>query len=185
MNGFKNANVFMREGRYKEAINLYKEIRLETNHPMQEKINKNIEIALRKLGKTIFYENQNKIDEKIKEEVELIEKEFDKKYYNKMYPEIKQDEIIHYCQIGWREHKNPNEKFSTKYYLDSNSDVKVTNINPFWHYLLVGKIEGRSALPNKNIACHDEYAQISKYFDTQYYLWRYKDIKEAKKKHPT
>lgn len=51
------------------------------------------------------------------------------------------DCIEHYCSSGWREGKNPTRWFNSNRYLELNPDVK---INPFYHYLRYGVVEGRS-----------------------------------------
>lgn len=51
------------------------------------------------------------------------------------------DGIAHYCRVGWKEGKNPNNWFDTNAYLKAHPDV---TINPFFHYLRYGILEGRS-----------------------------------------
>jgi predicted HAD superfamily hydrolase/glycosyltransferase involved in cell wall biosynthesis len=53
------------------------------------------------------------------------------------------DAIEDYCADGWRKMFNPAEFFNTKYYLQENSDVSDSGINPFLHWLKYGKGEGR------------------------------------------
>lgn len=69
---------------------------------------------------------------------------FDKKWYLSQYPEIgKVNPVKHYLEKGWREGKNPSEKFSTNKYLYAYPDVQDRNMNPLEHYLFHGKKRGR------------------------------------------
>jgi hypothetical protein len=52
----------------------------------------------------------------------------------------------HYCRTGWRRGLDPAPDFSTSYYLMTNPDVRDRGINPYWHYLIAGKDEGRLPL---------------------------------------
>ncbi len=79
---------------------------------------------------------------------ELFEvgKHFDVDYYASEYPDITLDPsqlLGHFCEIGWREGRNPNAFFDTVSYLLHNADVARSNINPYYHYLKHGLIEGR------------------------------------------
>ncbi len=53
----------------------------------------------------------------------------------------------HYAQLGWKEGKDPNPKFSTIWYLSDNPDVAAAEINPLLHYLRHGRMEGRRSAP--------------------------------------
>lgn len=71
---------------------------------------------------------------------------FSRAYYRNNYSEnflANFAPIIHYYLFGWKENNNPSPNFATKYYLDSNPDVKEAGINPFYHYIRWGKKEGR------------------------------------------
>jgi hypothetical protein len=75
-----------------------------------------------------------------------IGKHFDVDYYASEYPDITLDPsqlLGHFCEIGWREGRNPNAFFDTVSYLLHNTDVARSNINPYYHYLKHGLIEGR------------------------------------------
>ena len=76
---------------------------------------------------------------------------FDRKYYLKAYPEVRQadvDPLWHFICDGWKEGRNPSDQFDTKYYLENNWDVQQANLNPLIHYIKFGKAEGR--LENNN-----------------------------------
>lgn len=68
---------------------------------------------------------------------------FDEKYYRLENPEIEGDLAKHYYYIGYKEGRNPSEKFDTNYYLKIHKDVKDAGINPLVHYLKIGKKEKR------------------------------------------
>ena len=67
---------------------------------------------------------------------------FDKEYYlsnNEDVKKAKVDPIKHYLKFGWKEGRNPSEKFNGNEYLNKISDVKVVGICPLVHYLKFGK----------------------------------------------
>lgn len=51
--------------------------------------------------------------------------------------------LAHYCAFGWREGRNPNFYFNTKWYLATNAEVARLGINPLVHYLLAGEAADR------------------------------------------
>ena len=76
---------------------------------------------------------------------------FDETYYRAMHPDQRyatQDPISHYCELGWREGKNPSEDFDTRFYLETYGDIAAANLNPFWHYVYAGRSEHRLSLPD-------------------------------------
>lgn len=67
-------------------------------------------------------------------------------YYYSHNPDLdpaKVDAVDHYWLYGWRERRNPCDWFSTGRYLNHHSDVAEAGVNPFLHYILLGKAEGR------------------------------------------
>lgn len=73
---------------------------------------------------------------------------FDKKWYLKQNPDVsKNDPILHYLQKGWKENRNPSQKFDGNEYLKQYPDVKAANICPLIHYIVRGKHEKRSVFP--------------------------------------
>lgn len=81
---------------------------------------------------------------------ELLEiaKHFDPDYYAHEYPDVALSRtklLHHFCAAGWREGRNPNAFFDTVSYLSANGDVRRSRINPYYHYLRHGMIEGRIA----------------------------------------
>lgn len=81
------------------------------------------------------------------QEMETIRAEFDPGFYLSTYPDVAAvssiDPLEHFCLYGWREGRDPSASFSTSYYLNSNPDIAEARINPFWHYIVAGKPEGR------------------------------------------
>lgn len=59
--------------------------------------------------------------------------------------EAQLDPLLHFLRSGWKEGRNPNADFSVDYYLEANPDVRTAGVNPFWHYVIAGKAEGRVA----------------------------------------
>lgn len=80
-----------------------------------------------------------------------IRREFDDKFYLNAYPELRGTNVgplLHYIVVGWKEHKDPCEHFSTRAYLETHADVAAKRINPFFHYVTHGRKEGRVAQPS-------------------------------------
>jgi glycosyltransferase involved in cell wall biosynthesis len=77
---------------------------------------------------------------------------FDIDYYTNEYPDVlraKLNPLNHYCEHGWREGRNPNAYFNSRFYLGQMNDRK---LNPLLHYIIKGK---KSGLLPKPLA--DEY----------------------------
>ncbi len=53
------------------------------------------------------------------------------------------DAVTHYCWYGWREDRNPNVYFNTRWYIATNAEVRQRRINPLLHYITVGEKAGR------------------------------------------
>ncbi|MEA3535645.1 tetratricopeptide repeat protein [Rhizobium sp. CC-YZS058] len=81
------------------------------------------------------------------ETVKILLPYFDEAYYLERNPDVAQskvDPLAHFCNDGWKEHRNPTGWFDTAFYLRTNGDVRSSGINPFLHYVLYGKEEGRN-----------------------------------------
>lgn len=120
----------------------------------------------------------------------ILEKEkqlFDPEYYKNNNKDLNEIQITfeHYHNKGWREGRDPNNWFSTKYYLDKYNDIKKANIDPFYHYLKLGIKEKRSILNNSietvNLKNKEiktiELDIIKKSFNADFYKKAYPDIK--------
>jgi glycosyltransferase involved in cell wall biosynthesis len=84
---------------------------------------------------------------------------FDEDFYRSMYPDINPapvDPILHYCEQGWREGRNPSDDFDTAFYLGTYDDIAWTGTNPFWHYVKAGAFELRHALPDQTSRLEDD-----------------------------
>jgi glycosyltransferase involved in cell wall biosynthesis/SAM-dependent methyltransferase/uncharacterized coiled-coil protein SlyX len=71
---------------------------------------------------------------------------FDQAFYARENPDVRAAGIepaTHYFLSGWREHRDPSERFSTRTYLQKHSDVAAAGINPLLHYIDHGQAEGR------------------------------------------
>lgn len=69
---------------------------------------------------------------------------FDRAYYLKTYSDVRIADINplwHFIRFGWKEGRDPSDKFSTKSYLALNSDV--ARMNPLIHYIKYGIQENR------------------------------------------
>ncbi|MBB4175281.1 glycosyltransferase [Sulfitobacter noctilucicola] len=80
-----------------------------------------------------------------------VKDDFDADWYRKSYPEISgtDDELLaDYMTTGWKGLKDPSPSFSTAYYLDAYQDISESGLNPFLHYALFGRKEGRRCSPD-------------------------------------
>lgn len=87
---------------------------------------------------------------------ETMKSKFDGAFYRSYYPDLcdVEDALIHYCEVGWKEGRDPSVNFETNYYLKYNKDVNDAKLNPFVHYLTQGIKEQRkprSLNPIRNI----------------------------------
>lgn len=120
----------------------------------------------------------------------IIEKEkqlFNKEYYKLKNSDLDEKQISfeHYHKSGWKEGRDPNEWFSTNYYLNRYPDIKKANVDPFYHYLKIGIKENRVISDSLNQNSNDnsevnviELNFVKKYFDRDFYVNTYPDIKQ-------
>ncbi|WP_029008781.1 glycosyltransferase [Azospirillum halopraeferens] len=86
-------------------------------------------------------------------EVQLAEL-VDSDWYRSVHPDVAAanvDPVSHYLTYGWREGRDPNPWFSTRYYLSSNPDLAWRNVCPLLHFLRRGASEGRRPHPEFDI----------------------------------
>jgi len=72
---------------------------------------------------------------------------FDEEFYKKSLSEANANNgsaIEHFVRFGVYELKNPNSTFDIAGYLRNNSDVLLSCMNPFVHYIQFGRKEGRA-----------------------------------------
>jgi len=82
--------------------------------------------------------------------------DFDVLFYRHKSPntDFNNSELAHFCEIGFKESKNPSPLFDVNYYLQNNPDVKAAGLNPFFHYLISGLIEGRKPRATDPVKYH-------------------------------
>ena len=94
----------------------------------------------------------------------LVEKHFDAKYYLDNYADIKNSEwdpLEHYQTFGWKEDRDPNADFETKWYRENFFDDEETP--SFLHFLLIGRFQtkpGRSVGIMKNLKIIDPESYV-------------------------
>ena len=72
-------------------------------------------------------------------------------FYLNNNPDVRlsgKDPILHYIYSGFKEGRNPSNKFNGQYYLNMYPDVMSSNLNPLVHYSLYGIKEGRETFEN-------------------------------------
>jgi hypothetical protein len=123
------------------------------------------------------------------EAIALVRRHFDYDYYLKCHADVRQagiDAFDHYYYTGWRENRDPNTEFETKFYRDNYAADLTDGINPFLHYLKIGRANGylsRSEV-SKSLSSEpsDEAIRdvIRGEFSESYYLSTYSDIRNSK-----
>ena len=75
---------------------------------------------------------------------------FDPAFYRAIYTDLPDDmdPLWHYRAAGWREARDPAPWFSSPRYLEAYPDVEAAGQDPFAHFLLEGRHEGREAWPS-------------------------------------
>lgn len=63
------------------------------------------------------------------------------------------DALRHFATVGWKQGRNPNRSFSVTGYLSIYDDVREVGVNPFYHYLVEGRREGREQHPQSSYRC--------------------------------
>ena len=92
----------------------------------------------------VFKRNKGDITEALIKNT--IESEFDAEFYAKKYAFLRtNDYLSHFLKEGWKEGLDPCAWFSISKYLQAYPDVAASGVNPFFHYLYYGKLEGRNA----------------------------------------
>lgn len=109
---------------------------------------------------------------------------FDPEYYRANSPDIAhisdQKLLEHFHIAGWKEMRDPTPEFSVTHYLQDHADVAAAKINPFLHYLIKGKDEGRKVtkpLPRAwKYMSADQIEQVEAEFDADFYRHTYGDL---------
>ena len=74
---------------------------------------------------------------------------FDRAWYLSENPDVREagvDPLMHFMESGWREGRDPSDRFSLREYLELNPDLRGSGIMPLVHFLQYGISEGRSHL---------------------------------------
>lgn len=95
--------------------------------------------------------------------------------------------IRHYVWHGVFEKRNPSASFVTEYYLNYNYDVALSRVNPFFHYVTCGKLEGRKARPewyklakeSNLLKLQIDTLRNSELFDQKFYLENNPDVRAS------
>jgi len=145
----------------------------------------------------MFNKEKNELD-KLKKKIEGSGF-FDKLYYLKTYHDVRISDmtpIEHYAEIGIKEDRKPNESFDPIWYRNYYEDVKKDGGYPLLHYILFGKEEDRFQNESEMIKIENKENTLilktveednsdyfllreSEYFDSNYYLDTYSDVKDA------
>lgn len=81
----------------------------------------------------------------------IVSLAMDAGFYRAAYPDAAEAEeglISHYLNVGWRRGYDPAPWFSGEAYLSANEDVRAAGVEPFYHYLTRGRLEGRESTPS-------------------------------------
>ena len=82
---------------------------------------------------------------------------FDRHFYQTQRPKWLSsigDPVWHFVNHGWKKGLSPSSGFDTAYYLMKNDDVRLSQLNPLYHYLKHGQSERRLALRSCSEAQH-------------------------------
>ena len=117
----------------------------------------------------IALETTNPLQHYVSNVLPTLASEFDADFYVQSLGEEAEpgvDPLWHYCLHGWREGYDPRPDFSAGAYLDLHPDVRKAGIEPFFHWLTCGRMEGRkSAGSTRHI-----WTTIAPKFDVKFYL---------------
>lgn len=75
---------------------------------------------------------------------------FDPDYYLKAYPDVAKsgsDPLLHFCEFGWRELRNPSDTFDTGWYWLVHQQNDSRELNPLIHYREIGRVSNLDFKP--------------------------------------
>ena len=108
---------------------------------------------------------------------DLVKAEFDAAFYRERYGlRARVDPVEHFLTVGWIQGRDPSPHFSVFSYLLRNDDVLFRHLNPFVHYLVSGRDEGRPAFDHTDddsafLPWEPEIVSLLPiWFDYEYYL---------------
>ena len=109
---------------------------------------------------------------------------FDATWYVESYPEVStrpESPLLHFCQRGMYEHKDPGPNFSTIKYLSMVPAAARLDIAPFMHAMYENpRSTGHGLWVPDDLESFIELIHRSGLFNEQWYLSRYPDIARAK-----
>lgn len=115
----------------------------------------------------------------------LLEDYFDADYYLASYPDVHEagvDPLRHYMAHGWREGRNPSATFDTNFYVRTHLAGSQSEICPLVHYAESGRAAGLVTRAELSPKRHREIASVEalvgNYFDANYYLASYPDVRK-------
>ncbi|MEL6883589.1 MAG: glycosyltransferase [Pseudomonadota bacterium] len=83
--------------------------------------------------------------------------------------------LCHFMAYGWKDGLDPARGFSTRHYISENPDIAASGTNPFLHYQIAGRYEGRSPHPllpacdQKNAIKQNAVDKVKPHFDPGFY----------------
>jgi hypothetical protein len=82
----------------------------------------------------------------------VIAAALDPTFYRAVYPDVAPtvSPLDHYVGEGWRAGRDPAPWFSTRDYLAANPDVRKAGVDPLFHFLTIGRHQGREVLPSRH-----------------------------------
>ncbi|MCL3816992.1 rhamnan synthesis F family protein [Aeromicrobium wangtongii] len=89
-------------------------------------------------------------EQRIRREMALVADLVDLPYYATTVPdvlELELDPVEHFCRLGWRSLRKPNQDFDVWWYWMTHLDPAEETVNPLVHYVLVGRDQGLSTKP--------------------------------------
>ncbi|SFN44591.1 hypothetical protein SAMN04487859_102253 [Roseovarius lutimaris] len=125
-------------------------------------------------------------------EAEKIRDYFDAEYYLECNEDVREagvDALLHFCEYGWRELRDPSSEFSISSYLDEHPEIREREVNPLVHFVSFREEEESQAVKPEvaesslDIAIAERIAReaddVEPHFDAEFYLKTYGDIAEA------
>ena len=124
------------------------------------------------------------LDAVFKLQWKTIAPEIDADYYRGAYPEAAEiDVATHYLTAGTAKGYNPGRNFGTASYVAANPDVVSSGLNPFVHWLVVGRDENRPLSPPSGVVGRpmpnmtgEQRAMLRAAFDEAYYRSSYPEL---------
>lgn len=117
---------------------------------------------------------------RMKEELrrQVVEPAFDGEFYRLQRPGVSDgaDLIEHFLTQGWQEGYDPSPDFSTRAYLEAYEDIAESGLNPFVHYLVNGRAEGRVSKRSRHSKAALERAFVEPEFDRAFYRLQRSDL---------